>query len=118
MSEPRYQVQVCRGPECGDRRGSAALLPAFAAALAQASLEARVDLGGQSCFGRCSLGPNVLVRELRSPAANNAVGPGPRRATALYSRVDVARAHQIVREHVAHGRVLVEAPGAPRSELT
>ena len=34
LSERRYHITVCRGPECGDRRGSRALYEAFLASVA------------------------------------------------------------------------------------
>jgi (2Fe-2S) ferredoxin len=73
----------------------------------------------QSCFGRCSQGPNVLVRELvAEPSGGLGSGfatlPGPRGVTALYNRMDAARVDKVVAEHVLGGRVVrefVERPG-------
>jgi (2Fe-2S) ferredoxin len=78
----------------------------------------------QSCFGRCSQGPNVLVREIVDRPAMPTLGtgfatvPGPRGATALYNRVDAARAERIVAEHVVGGRIvreLIELPAVTAS---
>ncbi len=80
-----------------------------------------VALDWQSCFGRCSQGPNVLVREILERSAMPTLGtgfatvPGPRGATALYNRVDAARVDRIVGEHVAGGKIvreLIEPPTA------
>src|SRR4051812_29404197 len=63
----KFTILVCKGPECGDKRGSADVHAAFAAALKSCALngnEAKLDL--YSCFGKCQKGVNVLVRELRA----------------------------------------------------
>jgi (2Fe-2S) ferredoxin len=104
----RYQIRVCRGPECGDRRGSARIHQALRAAIADRDLAERVALGWQSCFGRCTQGPNVLVREIPTEvtAATAAPAPGRRPATALYNGVDVVHAVPLIQEHVEHGVVV------------
>lgn len=123
MAVRRYRIVICRGPECGDHRGSAVLHEVFRSALEAHHVRERAELVWQSCFGRCTQGPNVLVRELAapaSPAAAPALGtgfatpPGPRGATALYNHVDPPRVDRIVTEHVVGGRIareLVERPG-------
>ncbi len=108
-----FKIVVCRGPECGDRRGSALLHPVFAEALARNRCEG-ATLEWQSCFGRCSQGPNVLVREIVDKPGQPRLGtgfatvPGARGATALYNDVDVAKVERIVTEHVAGGRIVRE----------
>lgn len=113
---------ICRGPECGDRRNSAELAPAFDHLVEKHQCAANVVREWQSCFGRCSQGPNVLVRELVAAPAVPTLGtgfatvPGPRGATALYNRVDAEKAERIVVEHVVGGRIireLIELPAAP-----
>jgi hypothetical protein len=64
MVARRFRILVCRGPECGDRRGSATIHAAFVHELAAQGVGERCELAVQSCFGRCTQGPNVLVREL------------------------------------------------------
>lgn len=83
----------------------------------------RAELVWQSCFGRCTQGPNVLVREMTPPAAaptpslgtGFATPPGPRGgATALYNHTDPERVERIVVEHIVGGRIVrefVEKPG-------
>jgi (2Fe-2S) ferredoxin len=82
----------------------------------------RAELVWQSCFGRCTQGPNVLVREVVSPAAapvpslgtGFATPPAPRGTTALYNHTDPERVERIVVEHIIGGRIvreLVEKPG-------
>ena len=73
----------------------------------------------QSCFGRCTQGPNVLVREIvadQQPGLGTgfATLPGPRGVTALYNRVDAERVERVVTQHVIGGQVVrefVERPG-------
>jgi len=120
----RYRIIICRGPECGDRRGSALLHEVFRSALEAHQVRERAELVWQSCFGRCTQGPNVLVREMVSAATPTrptlgtgfATPPGPRGATALYNHTDPERVERIVVEHVVGGRIvrdLVERPGEP-----
>lgn len=116
----RFKIVICRGPECGDRHGSAALHDVFRDALAAHGAQEHTELAWQSCFGRCTQGPNVLVREIPTGEARPALGtgfatlPGPRGATALYNRVDAERAAHIVAEHVMGGQIVrayIERPG-------
>jgi (2Fe-2S) ferredoxin len=95
----------------------------FRAALEEHHVRDRAELVWQSCFGRCTQGPNVLVREMVGEAAKTAAPslgtgfatpPGPRGATALYNHTDPERAGRIVAEHVVNGRIVrefVERPG-------
>ena len=117
MLSRRYKIVICRGPECGDRRGSSALHQVFRSALDAHAARDRVELVWQSCFGRCTQGPNVLVREIvaQEPAGFGfATLPGPRGATALYNRVDPERVQRVVVQHVLGGQIvreLIERPG-------
>ena len=78
------------------------------------------EVAWQSCFGRCTQGPNVLVREILPTQAAPLLGsgiatlPGPRGATALYNRMDSQRAEHVVAAHVSGGQIVreyVERPG-------
>ena len=124
MSDPsakpprRYQILVCRGPECGPKRGSAAIYAALERALADRGITTGVDLGWQSCFGRCTRGPNCLVRETTGqPQPRRTFAQLPRRRSgpsALYNGVTVDDAAEIVDEHVRGGRIvrrLLPSPG-------
>lgn len=120
MADRRFRIVICRGPECGDRRGSAVLHEAFRSALEANAARDRTELVWQSCFGRCTQGPNVLVREVFAPepgaltSGGFATLPGPRGVTALYNRMDAARALRVVIEHVNGGQIvrdLIERPG-------
>ena len=115
----RFRIVICRGPECGDRHGSAALHDVFQAQLAEHGAQAHTELTWQSCFGRCTQGPNVLVREIltcETPTLGTgfATLPGPRGTTALYNRVDGQRVARVVSAHVMGGQIVreyIERPG-------
>ena len=119
MAERRFRIIVCRGPECGDRRNSQLVHDAFGRELAARGLTRTCELTWQSCFGRCTQGPNVLVRELvEGPATTIGSGfatlPGPRGVTALYNRIDAARVERVVVQHVGDGQIVrdfIERPG-------
>jgi (2Fe-2S) ferredoxin len=120
----RFKIVICRGPECGDRRGSAALHEVFRSALEAHAARDRAELAWQSCFGRCTQGPNVLVRELVAETAPSlgtgfATAPGPRGATALYNRIDSTRVERVVVLHVVGGQIVrefIERPGILQSQ--
>lgn len=89
-----WDVAVCSGPQCGDRGGEAGLWQAFERALRAAGLEDRCRLRWQPCLGRCSHGPNVVIRR---------VGPAPAGApppATLYSAVDARRVEELVARHL------------------
>jgi (2Fe-2S) ferredoxin len=120
----RFKVVICRGPECGDRRASSALHEVFRSALERNDARDRAELVWQSCFGRCTQGPNVLVREIvadQQPGLGTgfATLPGPRGVTALYNRIDAERVERVVTQHVIGGQVVreyVERPGILHSQ--
>jgi len=121
----RFKILICRGPECGDRRGSAVLGEAFKAVLDAHGAREHTVLTWQSCFGRCTQGPNVLVREILTTEPAGMLGsgfatlPGPRGATALYNRVDPQRVAHLVAEHVVGGQIVreyIERPGIHLSD--
>jgi (2Fe-2S) ferredoxin len=122
----RFKIVICRGPECGDRRGSVVLRDAFRTMLDAHGAQEHTELVWQSCFGRCTQGPNVLVREilpteqaLPSLGSGFATLPGPRGATALYNRVDTERVEHVVAEHVVGGQIVreyIERPGIHPSD--
>ena len=123
MAPRRFRIVVCRGPECGDRRGSAVLHELFRNALDAHGARDRAEVAWQSCFGRCTQGPNVLVREILTAEPTLGTGfatlPGARGTTALYNRVDPTRVDRIVAEHVVGGQIVrefIERPGIHVSE--
>ena len=115
----RFRIVICRGPECGDRRGSAALHEVFRSTLDAHAARDKAELAWQSCFGRCTQGPNVLVREIvDAPGPTLGTGfataPGPRGATALYNHIDSTRVEQVVVLHIVGGQIVreyIERPG-------
>lgn len=121
----RFKIVICRGPECGGRRGSEALHDVFRAALDSHGAQEHTELTWQSCFGRCTQGPNVLIREILTGDAMPTLGsgfatlPGPRGATALYNRMDPPRIERVVAEHVMKGQIVrdyIERPGIHPSD--
>ena len=85
----------------------------FDAALVANRVREGTELVWQSCFGRCTQGPNVLVREILTggpPTLGSgfATAPGPRGTTALYNRVDSSRVERIVGQHVVTGQIVRE----------
>jgi len=111
LSVSRYRVVVCRGPECGERRHSRAIHEAFRRNLLIRGLSDRVDLGWQSCFGRCTQGPNCLVQELLPAAAEPrftlAALPPPRGSrAALYNGMTEADVLEVIERHVAGGELV------------
>jgi (2Fe-2S) ferredoxin len=116
----RFRIVICRGPECGDRHGSAALHEVVRSQLEAHGAQAHTEVAWQSCFGRCTQGPNVLVREILTGEAAPTLGtgfatlPGPRGATALYNRMDGQRVARVVTAHVMGGQIVreyIERPG-------
>jgi (2Fe-2S) ferredoxin len=108
VNPPRWQIVVCRGPECGERRNSAALHAELARLVRARGLEARVELDWQSCFGRCQSGPNILVRSCEAGAA-----PPPQFAVllpsaagdaVLYNGVSTDELARILTDHIGAGR--------------
>ncbi len=105
----RYRVVVCRGPECGERRGSAVLHECFLREARALGLD--IEMGWQACFGRCRQGPNVLVRiaPTAPPRTLLATPPtGPGQNAALYNGVREVDVAKILQSHVARGIIVRE----------
>jgi (2Fe-2S) ferredoxin len=106
--EGRYKILVCRGPECGDKRFSRDVHAELVRVLRARGLEERIVLDWQSCFGRCRVGPNVMVRRVL-PGEDpflEAIVPRLGCEAVLYNGVRPADASRIVREHVEAGRMI------------
>ena len=112
MAARKFRILVCRGPECGERLGSQAIHRALADCLSERSLLDHVSLGWQSCFGRCTQGPNVLVQELAAPRPGErqfqlATMPlGRAGRSALYNGVRPADVEDIIENHVMRDRLV------------
>jgi (2Fe-2S) ferredoxin len=98
----RYRVHLCFGPNCTPR-GSRTLLPVLEAAIRRAGLSDKVEIIATSCRNRCDFGPSMNVY------------PGP----VFYAEVTEEAIEEIVREHLAGGRVVerwrFREPALPRS---
>jgi (2Fe-2S) ferredoxin len=119
LAARKFRILVCRGPECGERRGSQVIREALYASLCQRGLLEEVQLGWQSCFGRCTQGPNVLVQELAAPRPGErqfllATMPlGRAGRSALYNGVGVCDIEDIIENHILRDRLvsrLIEPP--------
>jgi (2Fe-2S) ferredoxin len=104
------KILVCRGPECGDKRNSAAVHAEILLQLKARPLDGvEVIVDWQSCFGKCQRGVNVMVREMRAGEDaffRSFLGNVP--GSALYNGVRPSEVERILREHVGEGRVVVE----------
>ncbi len=61
MSEHKYVVSVCEGPDCTGN-GSDALVPVLTSAIARLGIGARCRVKRGGCYGLCHEGANVIVR--------------------------------------------------------
>lgn len=101
MSDFKFQILVCDGPDCGISLGSESVKAHInRRCAADPGLAAKaVDF---TCFGRCGEGPNVFVRAL-APGDDPDEEPdfdaldGVR---GFYPEVDEARADEILERHV------------------
>ena len=104
----KVNVVVCRGPVCGDKRGSAALTAHLNAILAARDLAERVVVSEEICLGHCLRGPNVLVSDAEDP--DGLTSPH----AVLYNRMTVADLGRVVDRHLVGGiaiRALTNLPG-------
>jgi (2Fe-2S) ferredoxin len=103
---PQLAVIVCRGPTCGDRRGSAALHARLEETIAARRLEERIALLSETCFGHCLRGPNILVCA-GSEVRGGATVPGPDTPSAvLYNRMTLADLDRVIDKHLLGGMVV------------
>jgi (2Fe-2S) ferredoxin len=100
----RFKVIVCKGPTCGDQRNSAALHDEFATLLQSRPPERDVVLERYSCFGRCTKGPNVLVREVKAGENTFMLNMMPNAApgAVIYCGVKLTDCERIVDQHIDH----------------
>jgi (2Fe-2S) ferredoxin len=109
VSEPRrLTVVVCRGPTCGERRGSAALYAHLEGLVASRGLGERVTLAWETCFGHCLRGPNVLVYDTDEVREwHGQVGIGALASSSvLYNHVTTDDLERVVDKHLAGGMVV------------
>ena len=99
----RLTVVVCRGPTCGDKRGSGALSARLAETVAARGLEDRVHVEDEVCLGHCLRGPNILVQEEGSEPFTGV----------LYNRMTVEDLDRVIEKHLVGGmavRILMNRP--------
>ena len=104
-SPHRLTVVVCRGPTCGDKRGSGALAARLAETVKARGLEDRVHVVDEVCLGHCLRGPNILVQE--EGAADEPFGG------VLYNRMTVEDLDRVIEKHLVGGmavRILMNRP--------
>ena len=100
----RLTVVVCRGPTCGERRGSGALAERLAETIRARGLEDRVHLVDEYCLGHCLRGPNILVQE---------EGVAEPFGGVLYNRMTSDELDRVIEKHLVGGmavRVLMNRP--------
>lgn len=112
----RFRIAVCRGPECAGQRAGNAVHERLARLIDEQGLHDRVILERRVCFGRCTLGPNVHVRELVPPvvagapatAGGDFAAPGQRARprSALYNGVGEDDVYEIIESHVLGSEVV------------
>lgn len=107
----QIKVLVCRGPECGEKRRSAEVHAQLLRCLREAPLQdVEVEIAWQSCFGYCTQGPNVLVRQVL-PGENSlrlSMMPTAAPGAVLYHGVRPLDVGRIVQEHLQCGRTIAE----------
>lgn len=96
MTEQRFRIYVCSGPNCTPS-GRDAIVRALEDALWECGLDGAVELRMSGCQSRCELAPNLTV------------WPGPVR----YSALSREAAGRIVREHLRDGVPVAEYLAPP-----
>lgn len=103
----RLTVVVCRGPTCGDKRGSRELHDHLRAAIAARGLGGQVTLEQETCFGQCQRGPNILVCDTDELKGAFGAAPGLGTPTAvLYNRMTRADLDRVIERHLVGGMVV------------
>ena len=119
MSNQRFRLSVCQGPDCRDN-GADRLFVQAGELVRKAGLGARCELARGGCYGMCHLGANVVVRELK---------PGPKDPFAAddfqltfelgetwYAHVSPEGLERVVDLHLRQGRVVADLVGDPDAE--
>jgi (2Fe-2S) ferredoxin len=103
----RFTVMVCRGPTCGDARGSAALTARLHQMVALRELEEQVSVLEETCFGHCLRGPNLLVYDTDEASGRRIYGPSsPTASAVLYNRMTISDLEKVVERHLVGGMVV------------
>lgn len=107
MTERKYVVSICEGPDCTGN-GSDALVPVAEQALAECGLRDRCRLKRGGCYGLCHEGPNIIVRwdtgapvdPLSSEDYELTGAPGE----VHYREMSPEKVQRMVREHLLAGQ--------------
>jgi (2Fe-2S) ferredoxin len=103
----RFTVMVCRGPTCGEARGSAALTERLHQMVEGRGLRGQVDVLEETCFGHCLRGPNILVYDTEEAGGARVYGPGLGAPSAvLYNRMSLPDLERVVDRHLVGGMVV------------
>jgi (2Fe-2S) ferredoxin len=103
----RFTLMVCRGPTCGEARGSAVLTARAREMVVARGLEEQVAVLEETCFGHCLRGPNILVYDTDEAAGARVYGPGSgATSSVLYNRMTVTDLEKVVERHLVGGMVV------------
>jgi len=103
----RFTVMVCRGPTCGEARGSQALTARLHEMVERRGLGEQVAVLEETCFGHCMRGPNIRVYDTEEAGGARVFGPGLGAPSAvLYNRMTVADLEKVVDRHLVGGMVV------------
>ncbi len=105
-TKPRLQILVCDGPSCGVTYESELLKELIAGRLAaDDDLKKRCVIVDYGCFGRCSEGPNMFIRELaKGEDAEREPDPDELETQrGFYPAMDSAKVERVVSEHCGRG---------------
>ncbi len=92
----RLTVVVCKGPVCGEQRGSAALTAHLEERIAARGLAERVEVVEEVCLGHCLRGPNVLVYPQGSDGRFST-------GAILYNRMTTEELDRVIDRHLVGG---------------
>jgi len=107
----RFQILVCDGPSCGVTHESEALRRQLAARVAaDPDLRGRVHVVDYMCFGRCSEGPNMFVRQLgpTDPAGAEPDSTAFDRERGFYPGMDPEKCERLLSEHCVTGEPIAD----------
>ena len=106
QAKPRLQILVCDGPSCGVTYESELLKELIERRVAgDETLRARCSVVDYNCFGRCSEGPNIFVREV-APGEDPLLDPEPAQLETqrgFYAEMNEAKSERVVDEHCGRG---------------
>lgn len=69
MADNRIEIIVCMGSSCF-ARGNQQNLDFIEKYIKENNLEAKIELGGSRCEGKCAMGPNIVVNGVEHKQVN------------------------------------------------